>query len=326
MAKSVKKTTKKAPVKAAKSVKSAKTAKKPVAAKTSKTATVAKSVKASKPAPAAKTSVKKVAKAPARETASAKKVAAVKKVATGKKVAKKAQPKKVSKAAKVTTAKPKAKVASGKPAKVATPQKDAAKSAAKKAPAKKAPAKKAPAKKSAKAAKAVEEVVEAPRKQPPPKPAPSGLSFLAGKPGSSGNEQSEIIEKPHLTVTKLPTKDLERFRDLLHDHRRRLLGDIEGMEKEALQGEGSNLSTLPLHMADMGTDNYEQEFTLSLADRGRRVIEEIDHALNKIESNTYGICEGTGQMIAKARLQAQPWVRYSIEYARNQGRHNGRRA
>ena len=56
--------------------------------------------------------------------------------------------------------------------------------------------------------------------------------------------------------------------------RRQLLGDMEGMEREALQAEASNLSHLPVHMADMGTDNYEQEFTLSLVDRDRKFIDE----------------------------------------------------
>ena len=78
-------------------------------------------------------------------------------------------------------------------------------------------------------------------------------------------------------------------------------------------------------MADMGTDNYEQEFTLSLVHRDRKIVDEIDHALNKIDGKTFGICEGTGQMITKTRLEAQPWTRYSIEYARRKQRPGVRR-
>ena len=86
---------------------------------------------------------------------------------------------------------------------------------------------------------------------------------------------------------------------------------------EALRNAGeSNLSNLPIHMADMGTDNYEQEFTLGLVEKDRYLLRDIIQALGKILDGTYGICEGTGKPITKARLEAQPWARYSIEYAR----------
>ncbi len=145
----------------------------------------------------------------------------------------------------------------------------------------------------------------------------SGAStgFLSGKPGSIG---SGGLDQPtqRLTRTKLGARDLRHFRDLLLAKRRQLLGDMETMENEALRSETSNLSHLPVHMADMGTDNYEQEFTLSLVDRDRQLVDMIDAALRKIDDKTYGICEGTGQMISKERLEAQPWAKYSIEYAR----------
>jgi DnaK suppressor protein len=51
-------------------------------------------------------------------------------------------------------------------------------------------------------------------------------------------------------------------------------------------------------------------------DSERKLLGEIDDALNRIANGTYGICEGTGKPITKARLEAQPWARYSIEYAR----------
>ena len=62
-------------------------------------------------------------------------------------------------------------------------------------------------------------------------------------------------------------------------------------------------------MADMGTDNYEQEFTLGLVEKDRSLLREINTALAKIQNGTYGICEGTGKPISKPRLEAQPWAR-----------------
>jgi RNA polymerase-binding protein DksA len=126
--------------------------------------------------------------------------------------------------------------------------------------------------------------------------------------------------KPKKNQAGMSSKELEFFRDLLLAKRRELVGDMSSMEREALQSGDSGLSTLPIHMADMGTDNYEQEFTLGLVEKDRNLLREINHALAKIQNGTYGICEGNGKPIAKVRLEAQPWARFSIEFARMQER------
>lgn len=126
--------------------------------------------------------------------------------------------------------------------------------------------------------------------------------------------------KPKKNQAGLTSKQLEFFRDLLLAKRRELVGDMSSMEREALQSGDSGLSTLPIHMADMGTDNYEQEFTLGLVEKDRNLLREINHALAKIQAGTYGICEGNGKPISTVRLEAQPWARYSIEWARMQER------
>jgi len=123
--------------------------------------------------------------------------------------------------------------------------------------------------------------------------------------------------RPKKSGSGLTKRDLEHFRELLLAKRRELVGDMSSMEREALNaGGGSNLSNLPVHMADMGTDNYEQEFTLGLVEKDRALLREINHALAKIQNGTYGICEATGKPIGKPRLEAKPWARYSIEHAR----------
>ncbi len=122
--------------------------------------------------------------------------------------------------------------------------------------------------------------------------------------------------KPAKNLAGLSLKELEAFRDMLFAKRRELVGDMYSMEREALQRSGENLSNLPIHMADMGTDNYEQEFTLGLMEKDRQLLREINQALSKIMDGRYGICEGTGKPISKARLEVQPWAKYSIEHAR----------
>jgi RNA polymerase-binding transcription factor len=123
--------------------------------------------------------------------------------------------------------------------------------------------------------------------------------------------------KPRKNQAGMNYRELEHYRELLLAKRRELVGDMTSMEGEALRSTtGTNLSNLPLHMADMGTDNYEQEFTLGLVEKDRQLLREINRALAKIQDGTYGICEGTGKPISKARLEAQPWAKFSIEHAR----------
>ena len=124
----------------------------------------------------------------------------------------------------------------------------------------------------------------------------------------------------------ITTRELEHFRDLLYAKRREITGDVSSMETSALRTGSGSLSTLPMHMADTGTDNYEQEFTLGLVEKDRKLLHEINVALAKIQDGSYGICEGTGKPIAKPRLEAQPWAKYSIEHARLLERPQFRRA
>jgi len=118
----------------------------------------------------------------------------------------------------------------------------------------------------------------------------------------------------------LSAKEINHFKEKLLQKRREIVGDVSEMEGEALKKSRldatGDLSSMPIHMADIGTDNYEQEFALGLMDSERKLLKEIDDALEKIEAGTYGICEGTGEPIAKARLEAQPWAKYCVEYAR----------
>lgn len=131
---------------------------------------------------------------------------------------------------------------------------------------------------------------------------------------------SKKTSKKRTPTVRLRAVDIRHFRDMLLEKRKELLQNVFEIEGETLRKSrldaSGDLSSMPIHMADLGTDNYEQEFSLGLMDGERRLLVEIDEALARVEDKTYGICEGTGKPIAKARLEAQPWARYSIEYAR----------
>ncbi len=128
--------------------------------------------------------------------------------------------------------------------------------------------------------------------------------------------------KPRKNAAGLSSREVEHFRDLLLAKRRELIGDMSSMEREALRSSGgTNLSNLPIHMADMGTDNYEQEFTLGLVQKDRDLLKEINLALAKLQNGTYGLCDATNLPINKERLEFLPWTRYSMEYQRKLERH-----
>lgn len=114
---------------------------------------------------------------------------------------------------------------------------------------------------------------------------------------------------------KLGRRELDHYRELLLEKRKEILADVMAIEESVFQG-GGELSSMPVHMADIGTDSYEQEFSLGLMEEEKRTLAEIQQALARIEDGTFGICEGLGVPIEKERLEAIPWTRYSLEYAR----------
>jgi RNA polymerase-binding transcription factor DksA len=114
--------------------------------------------------------------------------------------------------------------------------------------------------------------------------------------------------------------DLASYRQTLLSLRRRLTGDVSHLADEALRANGgeasSSLSNAPLHMADLGTDNFEQEFTLSLLQNQEQALEEITAALDRLDRGTFGKCEECQGPIPKARLQALPYTRHCVACAR----------
>ena len=118
----------------------------------------------------------------------------------------------------------------------------------------------------------------------------------------------------------MTTAETEAYRQHLLALRNRLNGDISHLADEALrknQREASgNLSSMPIHMADIGTDNFEQEFTLSLLEKEEKVLEEIAAALERIRQGTFGRCEECHGEVPKVRLNHLPYTRYCVQCAR----------
>jgi len=118
----------------------------------------------------------------------------------------------------------------------------------------------------------------------------------------------------------LSRKQLNSFRQILMEKRANLVGSMRGLSNEAMGKNRSesagDVSAMPTHMADVGSDSWEQEFTLGLIETERSRLREIDEALERIKNRTYGICLATNEPISMDRLLAKPWAKYTIEYAR----------
>jgi RNA polymerase-binding transcription factor DksA len=116
--------------------------------------------------------------------------------------------------------------------------------------------------------------------------------------------------------------DLKNYQQMLLDLRERLNGDVSHLTDEALhqsgQETGGNLSSMPIHMADLGTDAFEQENTLNLLQNEEQVLADIAAALERLEHGAYGRCEECGAEIPEVRLRILPYARFCIECARKQ--------
>jgi DnaK suppressor protein len=119
------------------------------------------------------------------------------------------------------------------------------------------------------------------------------------------------------TMTKA---EIDHYRRRLLAMKRRLGGDLSGLEEEALRPVGAEpsggLSDVPVHPADLASDDYAEEVNLGLLENEEQLLAEVDDALDRIERGTFGRCENCGREISRERLEAIPYARYCIRCAR----------
>lgn len=146
--------------------------------------------------------------------------------------------------------------------------------------------------------------------KPPTKAKSVGVASAAA---ILGRTPAKLAAKTGVTYTMVnPVKikaDWQKYYDNLVDLRERLRAQMSGLAKES-QAEMENYS---LHMGDSGTDNFDRDFALSLLSSDQDAVYEIDEAIKRIEKGTYGICELTSKPIPRARLDAIPWARFTVE-------------
>lgn len=152
-------------------------------------------------------------------------------------------------------------------------------------------------------------------KKPAKKAAPSPTK---GKPRAGATTASilgSFSQKPGKVQTAISDRNVKikpewaKYYQNLLELRERLLHQMNGLAKESAE----EMASYSLHMADSGTDNFDRDFALSLLSSDQDAVYEIEEALKRIEKNTYGVCELTAKPIPRARLDAIPWTRFTVE-------------
>lgn len=115
----------------------------------------------------------------------------------------------------------------------------------------------------------------------------------------------------------MDAKELAGFKKVLLSLREKVVGNVNSLHGEALgknrQEAAGDLSNVPFHMADLGTDNYERDIMIHLMENETEAVRSIDTALEKIEKGIFGVCEVCSKKISKARLYALPHAKLCIE-------------
>ncbi|RKY41019.1 MAG: TraR/DksA family transcriptional regulator [Candidatus Omnitrophota bacterium] len=116
------------------------------------------------------------------------------------------------------------------------------------------------------------------------------------------------------TKKKLTKKELNYYKEKLLNLREEIFAQMQDLSQETLRRSqkdiSGDISGYSLHMADVASDNYEREFSLSLVSNERKIIMEIEEALKRIEDKKYGVCLMCEKNIAKRRLEVIPYARY----------------
>ena len=117
-------------------------------------------------------------------------------------------------------------------------------------------------------------------------------------------------------IKRYTKKELKFFKECLLKGKVKLLEQILAVEKEvlnkSLKEASGDLSSYSIHMADLATDSYDREFSLSRASVEQKIIYEMDEALKRIEDGDYGMCMTCGGKIAKKRLSIIPHAKFCI--------------
>jgi DnaK suppressor protein len=114
---------------------------------------------------------------------------------------------------------------------------------------------------------------------------------------------------------------LEKFKQQLILKRRELLSGVRGSDTGSMETGGDGIQDI----ADQASSAYTKEFLLSIGDAERRLLKQVDDALERIRQQTFGQCEACGEMISERRLEAVPFAKLCIACQEEEERAKPRR-
>jgi DnaK suppressor protein len=118
---------------------------------------------------------------------------------------------------------------------------------------------------------------------------------------------------------KSTSSSTSKYQKLLQQLATRVGSDASGMAEQARAGAsgkgGSELTNVPLHLGDMGTEEYLYDMNTTLLANEQYIVSEVRDALARIEAGSFGKCENCGKAIAAERLEAIPYTRYCVDCA-----------
>ena len=141
----------------------------------------------------------------------------------------------------------------------------------------------------------------------------------AGKRAAKSSDKTHSPDPMRLLGTNHRERRLDPFvkkqKEKLLQLRDAMVDSMAGVAQDTLRSraEGSEASAFGMHQADAGSDAYDRDFALSLLSQEQDALYEIDQALKRIELGSYGICEMSGKPIPRARLEAIPFARFTVE-------------
>ena len=221
-----------------------------------------------------------------------------------------------------------------KAAKKKTPSKDAKKKAAKAAPTKKVSAKaakvtkkKSAKKKTVKTTTKAKKATKTSKKKPAKttskkKVARKTPKAATKKPAAKTKEIDKTLAKA-VTPATAPVKKkkavfkmtpfIKKQHQRLLDLRDQFINAIKGISNDTLRNSNSEISANGMHQGDAGSDAYDRDYALSILAKEQDALYEIERAIHRVETGSYGICQMSGEQIPQVRLEVLPFARLTVE-------------
>jgi RNA polymerase-binding protein DksA len=148
--------------------------------------------------------------------------------------------------------------------------------------------------------------------------AKTGKKTMASKnTNKTSGKNSQANDQAKTPAPVLTDEQLEHFRSKLQSERQRVLEEMGELQssnlKQSIADQSGEISRYSYHLGDTASLSYGREFSMGLAERQQKYLEQVDDALRRIAEGTYGICRVTGEPIPIERLEEVPVAKYSVK-------------